>query len=155
MRITKIYWKRFKSPLALSSGLLAGVALMFAVNTNKLQQEIVKTELMTEHRQNLKTDINAKQVKQEEKKTQTSASSAPVDQKPASITAQQKLVALFENMRITGTIRENGVYNYFFESGDKKLSTRDLIGMGFAVSPIADCAVNIAQDNLRYVVRCL
>lgn len=155
MRITKIYWKRFKSPIALSSGLLAGVALMFAVNTNSLQHELVNTEMMTQQRAKLKTDIEKHNKPVQDKKSQSSASAAPVDQKPAPMTARERLAALFENMRITGTIRENGVYNYFFQSGDIKLSTRDLISMGFAVSPIAECAANISQDDVKLIVRCI
>lgn len=114
-----------------------------------------KAGRVTEQRQKLKTSIQNTDKKPLDKTSQSSASIAPIDQKPAPLTAKERLNLVLDNLRITGNIRENGVYNYFFESGDVKLSSRDLISMGFAVRPIADCAVNISQDDVKTIVRCL
>lgn len=42
MRITKIYWKRFASPVALATGLLLGVAAMLFTNARQIETTLVK-----------------------------------------------------------------------------------------------------------------
>jgi len=149
MRITKIHWKRFKSPVAFATGILLGISAMIMHHTEQIEKNIIRYNL-----QHQKTNSE----KLPEQKTKPIAAvglSLPdlqTDQTPES-----RLSAFVGKLRIIGTFNINDIKAYTFSTGepDKYLTSADINGMGFAIRPLSDCMAEVTIDNSKSLVRCL
>lgn len=145
MRLTKIHWKRFKSPLALATGLMLGLCVGVLYSAHNIEQKIVRYELMKR--------ADREQKKPEPSKA-SSSSSQPSNTEP---TPESKISAFVAKLRIIGTASFNDAKIYTFSTGekDKYLTSTDIAGMGFAVKPLSDCMVELSLDTNKSLVRCL
>jgi hypothetical protein len=153
MRLTKIHWKRFKSPVALATGLLLGISVGLLYKANEIEHNIVKYQLQ-KHRELEALPV----VKPEEKTKQDSAS--PVNNAPeksTDSTPDTKISAFVNKLKIIGsyTINDLKLYNFSAGEPDRYLSSADITGMGFAIKPMSDCMVELSINNTSSLVRCL
>lgn len=153
MRITKIYWKRFKSPLALAVGLVLGIGFAITYKAEQIEQKIVRYELQ-KHIEQEKVKPVAQPVKEDQK------SASPEKAAPEKSTEPPKasrVLAFINQLKIIGSFNINDSKQYTFTSadGDKYFTLTDLKGMGFAVNPISDCMVELAIDDTKSLVRCI
>lgn len=137
MRLTKIYWRKFRAPVALSSGLLAGTAFtmagVFANNYYPYPEDITSP---------------AVHVDQVQRDHDTVMDSLPD-------------LSILGSTAITNS--ETGSYiNYDIGSpGDDenppvvKYRTTHLVKSGYNVKPISECAAEIIRDGKRITVYCL
>lgn len=148
MRITKIYWKRFKSPIALGLGLLFGLCAGVLYSAHSIEQKIVQYELLKRAQQ-----PDSKQLPVEQKKPESS----PVNPAQAEPTPQTRLSSVLATLKIIGTATYNDAKVYTFSTGDKDkyLTSVDISGMGIAVKPLTDCMVELSIDGSKSLVRCL
>ncbi|WP_051235431.1 zonular occludens toxin domain-containing protein [Marinimicrobium agarilyticum] len=127
MRLTKIYWKRFKSPVALATGLLLGVVagwLRYAPETVTADQP----------------PTQAPQAEQSaESVTESSLS--------------QKLEALF----IKGSMTINGETSYQFTTPsetDRYWTDQELANVGVTLRKLGPCRVEAFYDGSRVPILC-
>jgi hypothetical protein len=153
MRITKIHWKRFKSPVAFATGILLGISAMIMHQSEEIEKNIV--------RYNLQKSIEQPKlhpVKSADPKTKISA---PVEASAPNLftdqTTQSKLASFIARLRIIGTFNINDIRAYTFTTGDPDsyLTSTDVAGMGFAIKPLSDCMVEITIDGESNLIRCL
>jgi zonular occludens toxin Zot len=142
MRLTKIMWKRFKSPFALASGLAAGLALGASVAHAAMLLHKEKAEPVA-------------QVKQETSKAD--------DSKPVKTEAQQ-LVESLAKMRIVGalhSLKNPDNAHYVFSNAKRGGSTsplttsRELIESGIGVKYLSDCHALLTYQGQQAEVYCL
>lgn len=150
MRLTKIHWKRFKSPVALVTGLLLGLCLGVFHNAEQIQRNIVRYELMKK----------AETENQQPVKPVPQNSTEPVKDAPAKNAApdtQTRLSAFLSNVRILSSYNINDLRLYTFSSGEpnKYLTSSELSGMGFAIKPLSDCMAELTYNETKTLVRCL
>ena len=149
MRITKIHWKRFKSPVALATGLLLGICVGFLYNAHHIQHEIVRYELKYRAQQEQKSDKKA--VDKKTVQGATALESAPQE------VGKNKLSEFIDKLRITGSAQFNNlrVYTFSTDQKDLYLSSADIAGMGFAINPVSDCLAELSINETKAMVRCL
>ena len=140
MRLTKIHWKRFKSPVALMTGVLAGMCLMLFANARQVETKIQSSIPSQKIDKNFSVKSSA---------ASSSASSQP--------SAQTKIAELFEHMRIIGSYKINNAINYTFSTGhgDQYYTSVDFKEMGYDVKPLGECAAQLAYRGVESTVSCL
>lgn len=147
LRITKIYWKRFASPIALATGLLLGSTAMLLANASTFEKHAIETKE--------KYLPHDKKTAQPEKLNDVKT---PVETAKDSLSTQQtKAVTILEKLKIIGTfnINEIKIYTFSFGEPDKYVTSKDIASMGFAIKPISDCMAELTIDGRASVVRCL
>lgn len=152
MRITKIYWRRFKSPVSMACGLLLGISLAMLMHTEQIERNIVKY--------NLQKSI---ELQRDNPLKPSSAPAAPLptpspnDADKKLLTPEQKVSSFLANLKIIGSYNLNDLKLYTFSTGDSGayLTSNDVRGMGFAIKPMSDCMAEITFDNSKTLVRCL
>lgn len=131
MRITKIVWKRFKSPVALATGLLLGCSLAVANGFKQKYDQIKPAE---------PTAVLA-----ETELTQDNRS--------------LKLLELVESLYIAGSMQINGSRQYDLavigdDTGLTRLNQNDLASMGLIVKLKTPCHIDVAVGNAVVPVVC-
>lgn len=148
MRLTKIHWRRFKSPVAMAVGVLLGVALSMLFHTEQIERNIVKY--------NLQRSLEQKPVpiKPEE---QPAKPPAPVDTDKPVETPESKVASFLARLRIIGTysINDLRLYTFSTDQPDKYLTSTDVSGMGIVIKPLTDCMAELTIDGKSSLVRCL
>lgn len=152
MRITKIHWKRFKSPIAMAVGALLGICIAMLFHTEQIEKNIVRYNLQKSIEENKN---NPKPVSEPQNKT-TSPASTPAPEKEKLPTASEKIASFIAKLRIIGTFNINESTRYTFSAGeqDKYFTSSDIAGMGFAIKPLSDCMAELTIDGQASVVRC-
>lgn len=153
MRITKIHWRRFKSPVALATGVLLGISAAMLFHTEKIEKNIVRYNLQKSIHENKNNSNPAN-----DPATKTSApASTNAPEKDKLPTPEGKLAAFIAKLRIIGTfnVNENKAYTFSTGEPDKYLTSSDVSGMGFAIKPLSDCMAEISIDGQTNLIRCL
>lgn len=152
MRLTKIYWKRFKSPIALCCGLLFGSTAAIIYDAHEIEQKIVRYELQ-KHAETEKHPATKPAKNTDQNRAQPS-NDAP--EKSSDSTPQTKLSAFIEKLSIIGSYNLNDLKVYTFSTGkpDSYLTSTDIAGMGFAIKPMTDCMVELSFNDNKTLVRC-
>lgn len=129
MRITRIYWKRFKSPVALTSGLLAGAFIAFLVFAQVPDRNPV---------QSLPEPSEANDLQGE-----------PL-QEPS-------IVGKLRELRITGSMSINGQYHYQLAGiqDEGYLTEADLAQAGVTISRRGSCRLDAYYDSHHVPIFCL
>lgn len=131
MRITKIYWKRFKSPVALTAGLLLGGFLMMLRTAEPSAAMPVQYQV-----QNI------------EQAPDTEEGVEPV---VSTIVSRLKQLAIVGSMQINNSyVHELADFN-----GQTVYTTKDLARMGYKVVPKGECRVEITADGEVVPIYCL
>lgn len=140
MRITKIMWKRFRSPVALATGLLLGVtAAVLAIGSRSVPfsdpTDITTTNLVQAHNEQ---------------------SVIAVERSP--------VLDLLETLRIRGSMSINGQYRYELvprdetggeDGGERYMTDQDLALAGVTIQPVSDCRLVLHYDGSSVPVGCL
>ncbi|RYY72946.1 MAG: assembly protein [Gammaproteobacteria bacterium] len=153
MRLTKIHWKRFKSPVALATGLLLGISFAMVHNANEIEHNIVKYQLQKSEQQLQK--VPEKHPVKLDSKPDPSKEQLPG---PAPVPTQEtKITAFVNQLKIIGSYQLDNLKLYTFATGepDRYLTSRDISSMGLAVRPITDCMVEVTFNDTKSLVRCL
>jgi hypothetical protein len=139
MRLTKIHWRRFKSPVAMACGFLLGISAMVLNNARNLEHEISQKIY----------DTNSPT--QQQKKP---AEVAPAQEQKSKDEESKSFV---DRLRIIGFFTLNEVKNYTFSTGepDRYLTSLDVSGMGVEIKPLSDCMVEMTFNGKTSLVRCL
>ena len=147
MRLTKIHWKRFKSPVALATGLLLGSLIGVFYNAQQIEHNIVRYEL----------NKRASQEQAAPAKNSGSGQSSSAPAEKVAQPAQSKVAVFIDKLRIIGSGNFNDSKFYTFATGDKDryLTSDDIAGMGFSVKPLSDCMAEVSIENTTALVRCL
>lgn len=137
MRLTKIYWKRFKSPFALAAGIAIGAtAASYAVAAVTKQQQPVQVE------------------------TVMSTEPVPIFE---SMDEGSQLADRLRELRIVGFIRMGSKSHYHFtsvnsESGERgypiAATSAELIQMGVGVRTINECHVVLTHGSESLPIYC-
>lgn len=145
MRITKIYWKRFQSPLAMAIGLLVGAFFMLVFNAHEAQAFIQKSMPLAPSASAQKPTVSSSH------SSSSSTSSVPQNN------LETRLAAFVDQLKIVGSLKVNGGQSYQFSNlaGDKYFTTSDLKSMGFRVLPAGDCAATLIRNGHTSMVGCL
>lgn len=136
VRITKIYWKRFKSPVALATGLLLGAFFAF------LRFAPVTATA---------SDVAS---------SSASSSSATSVSSSLSSLSPPPLIDRLKNMRITGMYTVNGDMRYQFSSyespeGDSYITDDDLTQSGITLAKRSPCRVDAFYGEAQVTIICL
>jgi hypothetical protein len=148
MRLTKIYWKRFSSPVAMATGLLLGVTFAMLFKAHEIEQRIVRYELQ-KHQSEAKSS-QANSVNASSKSNSSVPGESTVNPEAA------KISQFLASLHITGSATINRALSYTFNGAttDSYYSSRDLVAMGFTVTPLGDCSARIALNSVESTVRC-
>lgn len=140
MRVTRIFWKRFRSPLALGTGMLIGssmaVAAVFATNYQP------RPDPSGEYQVNQVAENRAQDPEQQK---------TPLGKKA-------------DKLRILGTWSSGPVYQYrlaYLRKGPEGqlqrevLTTDRLVQLGYTITPVGDCSLVINYHGHQTPVYCL
>lgn len=138
MRLTKIYWKRFKSPLALACGALLGVA-MSAAAMSAMTYQAYTVEL--ESIKTLRAELEAAKV---------------ASTKDSAVVPELPIPA--DDLRISGFMRVGPEtrYNFQLVQGEsvRLLNSDDLRGMGIGVNKVHACEAVLTYRGISKRVYC-
>jgi len=148
MRLTKIHWRRFKSPVAMAVGVLLGVTLSMLFHTEQIERNIVKY--------NLQRSLEHKPVPMKPEE-QPAKPPAPVGTEKRVETPESKVASFLARLRIIGTysINDLRLYTFSTDQPDKYLTSTDVSGMGIVIKPLTDCMAELTIDGKSSLVRCL
>lgn len=131
MRITKIYWKRFKSPVALATGILLGIsAMLLKISVVEPVQASPQVQV-----------VQPEQTKESERIEEN----------------EHPVIALARRLRIAGSMQINGQYQYDLvdrDNPDYQLSSREFFDMGATVRPRSSCALEVHIAGEKQAVYC-
>lgn len=139
MRMTRIAWKRFKSPVALAAGVLVGVAMAAAVAFGSLYADL-KSQQSELQRQTLQVMDRPSQPAPKETETKPD----PIDERLA-------------DLRIVGSANLDGEHYYDFQlrsDPETVLSSRDLADMGVKVDRFGHCYAILRRQRSYYPTYC-
>lgn len=134
MRLTKIYWRRFKSPVALASGLLIGVT----VGLLRFAPYFVPSDSNPSAPESL-PEPSFEDVSEEVEKS--------------------LLVTRLRKLYIAGGMNVNNRYVHELADIDNKditvYTTKDLASMGLKVTPKGECRIEVKADGELVPIYCL
>lgn len=153
MRISKIYWKRFKSPVAMAAGVLIGISAAMLYHTEEIEKNIIRYNLQKAVAENKN---HLEPLSQPATKT-IAPTQGPALENDVLPTPENKLAIFIAKLRIIGTlnINENRAYTFSTGEPDRYLTSTDVAGMGFAIKPMSDCMAEISINDTKTLVRCL
>lgn len=139
IRLTKIHWRRFKSPVSMACGFLLGISAMVFFNAREIETQI------SQEIQNSKPAIQ---------QLNSPLEAVPVHEdklKP------EEAKSFVDRLRIIGFFTLNEVKNYTFSTGepDRYLTSLDVSGMGVEIKPLSDCMAQMTYNGKTSLVRCL
>lgn len=139
MRMTKIYWRRFRSPLAMAVGLLLGVSLAAAAAFGSAYRDVDQQRKVIAAQA---AALRAAEIEQPE----------PVPESAAS-----DLTAMLERLRalrIVGSHQIGDSVNYELSAPDYRVSSRQLADAGIAVRGIGRCGAVLDYKGYEVEVYC-
>lgn len=141
MRMTKIYWKRFSSPLAAACGLLAGVALTASMAFASVYHDMKKAAEPV-------PEIKVAPVEEAKKEAPPVPMVDPLPLRLASL-------------KIVGAVQMGPNFYYEYAEADAKegfkgrMNSRDLIASGIDVLWFSDCKSELKYKGQSITVYCL
>ena len=132
MRLTKIYWKRFRGPVALAVGAFFGMFLSQIIGPIlHAQADPVAVEVVAE----LPIEVATEELEVDKETFQPPPEPAP------------EISDLFAGFRIVAYLESSDAKFYTIDRGGESYTTRELRANGFYVQEVSNCEITVAYRD--------